>query len=622
MQQAQLNRWNTYFANRNSGNSVPVAAKMARIALNSAYRFENAEPGNAGAEAASLLGVTTVGGNLVAPPLSKEAAKALEDFAYFRLRYFGRTSLPWAERAAYEVLTAIHSDDREYLIINVAPGSGKSTLFTNDIPCWLIAKDRSIRIMVGSRTERQARMYVGRIKRNLERASPLRADADSLDAGIAFDAKAALAEDYGAFKPEARTDLWRQEGLVVQSLNGQSADDKEPTVSAWGMDSGFLGGRFDFVIWDDLVDRRNSRHAEAREQLADWYVGEAETRLEPGGAMVLQGQRIVGTDLYRNRLDAVDLDGHKKYRHIVYPAHDEQRCQHKHEPRDPAWPEGCLLDPHRLPYRFLAQIAADTPRTFAISYQQQDGDGAGGLAEYAWLLGGLDSEGNNAPGCLDRERMRNEIPEHLRDSFKAWSFLTVDPSPAEWWGIFWWVIDLESENRYVIDIIRRKMSAQQFIDMNIDTQEFSGLVPELHKKSLELGAPIRHIVVEVNAAQKWLIQQPHVQRWMAATGVHVVPHTTGVNKSDPKFGVESLGSDFKQGKIRLPYADPYARMAVSHLINEATAWPDGDTDDLVMSAWFMKLTLANMSPPTVRGRYTQPRPAWLKGTERGLAYAR
>jgi hypothetical protein len=42
------------------------------------------------------------------------------------------------------------------------------------------------------------------------------------------------------------------EELSVRQLDGVALDDKEATVSAWGKDSGFLGGRFDFVVWDDL----------------------------------------------------------------------------------------------------------------------------------------------------------------------------------------------------------------------------------------------------------------------------------------------------------------------------------------------------------------------------------
>ena len=177
---------------------------------------------------------------LVEQPLSVEALRALEDFAYFRLRYFGRKSTPWQERAAYEILRRLESRDREFVVMNEPPGSGKSTLFTHDIPCWLIARDRTIRIQIGSRTERQARMYAGRIKKSLERDAPLRANADDLAMGYANDAEACLQDDYQPFRPEGRSDKWRAEELVVRQLDGTSLDDKEATISAWGQDVVFL----------------------------------------------------------------------------------------------------------------------------------------------------------------------------------------------------------------------------------------------------------------------------------------------------------------------------------------------------------------------------------------------
>jgi hypothetical protein len=122
---------------------------------------------------------------------------------------------------------ALATGEREYVVMNEPPGSGKSTLFTHDIPCWLIAKDRTIRIQIGSRTERQARMYVGRIKKSLERDVPMRADAESLERGVAFDAEACLQDDFGAFKPEGRSDKWRAEELSVRQLDGVALDDKE-----------------------------------------------------------------------------------------------------------------------------------------------------------------------------------------------------------------------------------------------------------------------------------------------------------------------------------------------------------------------------------------------------------
>lgn len=618
MQKIELRRWEKFFAARNDGLSVERAAKQARLSRSAAYGFERNDPRSSGLEAAAKLGISMVAGNLVDKPLSEDAYKALEDFAFFRRRYFGRDSTPWQVRAAYDCLHAIQTDDREFVVINCPPGSGKSTLFTCDIVTWLIVRDRSIRIQIGSRTERQARMYVNRVKRALEREAPLRADAESLAKGIAHDADACLFDDYGAFKPDGRSDLWAQNAIVVRQQDQTQIDDKEPTLSAWGQDSGFLGGRFDFIVWDDLVDQRNTRTEESRDKLREWWSTEAETRLEPHGALLLQGQRIHRNDLYRYALDQTTLDDEPKYRHIVYRAHDDEKCVQDHGPDAKPWPDGCLIDPHRIPWKVLEAAKRNNPRVFDVQYQQNDGDYAGGLVDAAWIYGGIDAEGYPAPGCLDKERRRGEIPAHLLKT--GWSFVTIDPSPTEWWGIIWWVFDPDTQNRYVVEIHRERLGPEQFLSLDLDTFEFTGLMTGLHQRAIAAGMPIRDVIVEINAAQRWLLQQPHVQQWMQATGVRFIPHTTAANKSDPKFGVESIGDLFRQGRIRIPHADIGARKSSEAYLGELLAYPDGDTDDLVMSTWFASLAVTNHWAPRQRRLYRQDRPSWLT-QRRGLSYA-
>ena len=619
MKVADLNRWEKYFEARNSGVAVEAAARKARLSASTAYRFERGDPGSGGLEAAARLGISLVAGNLVSQPLSEEAKKSLDDFAFFRRRYFGRNSTPWQERAAYEILRILEdpSRDRKYVVMNEPPGSGKSTLFSHDIPVWLIVRNRTIRIQIGSRTERQARMYVGRIKRSLEREVPLRANADSLALGLAFDADACIQDDFGAFKPEGRSDMWRAEGLVVRQLDGVSLDDKEQTVSAWGQDSGFLGGRYDFVIWDDLVDRKNSKTEESREGLKEWWDGEAESRVEPGGLMLLQGQRIQHNDLYRHCLDKKRIDETPKYTHITYKSHYEDLCTGEHEGLQP-WPKSCLLDPNRLPFEHLQTIKHNNPRSFAVMYQQEDGDIAGGLVDSAWIVGGLDAEGYPAPGCLDKERSLLEVPAHLMNG-QGWSFVTVDPSPTEWWGVIWWVYDPESGNRYIVDLHKKRLNPEQFLSLDLDTFEWSGLVVDIWNNANNMQAPISHIIVEVNAAQRWLLNQPHVQRWSAMTGVSFVPHTTSINKQDPRYGLESIGDLFRQGRIRMPWGNIAARSRLTYLIDEATKYPEHDTTDLIMSTWFGKLAVENLYTPRKSGMYRLDRPSWMGYKARGIA---
>jgi hypothetical protein len=607
MRKIDLDRWRVYFTLRDEGHSVERAARRAKIDPHTAWRFERGEPGSTGLTAAEELGVTHVGGLEVAPEISAEARATLEDFGAFRRRYFGRISTPWQERAAYEVLDLLVTPEREYAVINCPPGSGKSTLFTHDIPAWLICRDRSVRIQLGSRTERLARMYVGRLKKTFERETPMVPEAAMKDAGLAYDAKATIKGDFGEFKPEGRTDLWRAEALVVRQFGGPSMDDKEPTVSAWGQDSGFLGGRFDVILWDDLVDRKNSI-GDAYTSLCEWWSTEAETRLEPGGVLILQGQRINTDDLYRFVLDLTDLDGAGKYRQIRYQAHNDAGCRGDHGPDAVPQPSGCLLDPWRLPYRFLSNIAENLPRVYDIQYQQNDGQAVSELIEEAWIIGGRDTSGVNRKGCLDLDRFfgKSAQPDYL-----GWSIVSVDPSPAEFWGITWWVLNPSLHLYECCGIWRRRMGAEAFLAMNLASHEFTGLLEDIRKRSTVEAHPLNAVIIEINAAQKWLMQAPHVQEWSRVHGITLIPHKTAANKADDTYGVKGISDFFRQGVIRLPHGDGEARLAVRPLVHELVTWPDGVTDDLVMSVWFAirAAQLSYIDPKRPRPRFN--RPSWL-----------
>jgi hypothetical protein len=111
------------------------------------------------------------------------------------------------------------------------------------------------------------------------------------------------------------------------------------------------------------------------------------------------------------------------------------------------------------------------------------------------------------------------------------------------------------------------------------------------------------VVVEINAAQKWLVTQPHVQKWQTTTGCHINPHITARNKADPEYGVESLERWFKNGHIRLPFGGPEARLNIHPLVDEAKKYPTGATTDMVMMTWFATLTSRWLSPRKEEGRY-------------------
>lgn len=620
-------QWEVYNQRRKRGFSIRKAAEEAHIGYATARRYE----GQLNAISPSQRPSSKPGMEHPAPialeDLRPEAKRALEDFSYFQRRYLGRIATPWQAEAAYQVAEFLRTPQKEYVVDNAPPGAGKSTTFTHDIPAWLTVRNRAIRGLMGSKVESAAKRYVARLRRTLERTVPYLPEDEEIAKGLAVPAEATLADDFGAFKP-ADKDLWSAEGFVVAQHGNIAIAEKEPTWSAYGMDSGFLGMRYDFIVWDDLVDKLVMRTVEARENQQEWWDDVAEKRLEPGGLLLLQGQRMGADDLYRYCLDkrvipdedeAETPEGGwpKKYHHIVFKAHYEERCEGNHAKDSAPYPDGCLLDPRRLPWRELRAEMANPRNNFAVIYQQEDADPASVLVDPLWVDGGTDPKtGMVYPGCQDRDRDIWELPHGLFGDLVCYA--TADPSPTKYWSVQFWItrcVDGESQERYLIDHVRQAMDAPSFLDWNNPEQRFTGLMEEWQERSVEFGHPIKAWIVEKNGAQRFLLQYEHVRRWMAKWRVDIIPHETERNKADPQYGVQTIAGIYKFGLVRLPWkANSRGRLASMKLVEEVTHWPGWKTEDTVMAQWFGEFRLPHLVPSG--GNLPRfERPGWLKNAD-------
>jgi len=97
-------------------------------------------------------------------------------------------------------------------------------------------------------------------------------------------------------------------------------------------------------------------------------------------------------------------------------------------------------------------------------------------------------------------------------------------------------------------------------------------------------------VVEVNAAQRFLLAHDFVRRWQALRGVQIVPHTTARNKIDQNLGLEALIPPVvRSGSLRLPTLS--GNWKTLALVDELVTWTRDKKKgtDLAMALWFMLL---------------------------------
>lgn len=637
---------------RNSGMSLAEAARVAGIHKNTATKWEAKQKAAMAAnEVAQLeekiIGSARSGGarkqlqvemleasNL--PPvipddrLCPEAKRGLEDFDFFRKYYLGRVPSPWQVDAAYKIVELLESEEKEHLVVNVAPGAGKSTLF-HDVAVWCIVRNRGVRVLYGSISLALAKMYSRRIRETLERPVPIQPDPELVRKGLALNAEGCLSVDYGRFKPTDKGALWRAEEFIVEQHSQSGLDNKEPTVRAYGFDSEFIGHRADLVLFDDVASPENAKESTARDRLLERWDSMAEARVDPGGLIAVIGQRLGSADLYAYCLSKEtfedtdeDYDGTdikdlndlkepirvKKYKHLVYKAYYEDLDTGPTSRKKFAlpWPNGPLLDPYRLSWKDLSFIKHSTPNKFRVVYQQEDIDMSNTLIDRVWATGGLGTDGVLYPGCIDNERPPGYLPEGL--SHPLISIASVDPSPTQFWAIEWWIYQPETNLRYLIDIERRKLNAEELLGYDVSSRSYSGVMEEWQERSERMGVPISHWIVEINAAQRFLLAHDFVRRWQALNTVNVIPHTTSRNKLDESLGVEALLPPlWRSGSVRLPTMR--GNWKTLALIDEMCSWTRDKKHgtDTVMAHWFAELHMPQLTEPQLPPR--QWRPSWL-----------
>jgi hypothetical protein len=367
---------------------------------------------------------------------------------------------------------------------------------------------------------------------------------------------------------------------------------------------------------------------EAIDRHREWFDDVAEERLEPEGLFVLLGQRLAANDTYRYCLDKlvtdeVDFEGDDTsesratplYHHIVYKAHDEKICtghgtdnKKALEPWKPDGSGGCLIDPYRISWKKCVQTMRDETKWETV-YQQGDSSAQDVLVQKLWIEGGLDNRtGEIFNGCWDEWRDSCEIPREDGEPIKGLvSYMVVDPSPTKWWGCIWMAYDPKTERRYVLDVCRAKMQAGDFLDV-IGGQPV-GLAHKWILRAREKGLPISTMVVETVSAERFLLQLEHVRLWSSKYNVRIIAHQTHGNKSDPKFGVQTVGGIWRQGLVRLP---GLARPVVKPLVQEVTTYPQGASDDLVMAFWFGEWNLRTICSRTTAQAPRRVVPSWLR----------
>ena len=209
-----------------------------------------------------------------------------------------------------------------------------------------------------------------------------------------------------------------------------------------------------------------------------WWDAEVEKRLEPGGLLILEGQRLGPNEHYRYCLTSWTLTRTTLLslrvsiriwmtrivastttlclRRIIRRSVRGARVKepHHHPKTALPYPDGCLLDPRRLTYRDLLREQAENPLRFETVFQQNDTSPDTVLVPKHWIDGDDDH-----PGCWDRDRDAWELPELDGELITV---VAVDPSPTKNWAVQAWAYHPSSESYFLLDLFRGAMTQPEF----------------------------------------------------------------------------------------------------------------------------------------------------------------
>lgn len=480
--------------------------------------------------------------------LSPEALECLEFTADGFEKFFNRHSNRWLPSHGKRWVTDILRERR--VLINTPPRHAKSTIVTVWFVLWLITLDRNVQVLIVSQTNKLATKFTNEIAWHLS-----------------YNEK--LIADFGRYRPELTDWPWRpNQGELLVDGRTRETKSGDLTLQVRGAGQQILGMEANWVIADDPVSRRTAESETERERMSEWFHGDVLSRLEPGGHAVVIGQRLHLRDLYgelaEKRLTRVE-GGPPVWNTIVYPAVLDWDTQ------EVLWPEKWTFDELMVTYESIGSTMFET------MFQQNPLPDGMRLVSELWIQGD-----ETHPGCLDYDRGIGQGYRQIEDSFlPVVRVLSIDPSPTKFWG--WSLMDT---------VYTGQVFAASILFVKSEVMGMREAMEEIQWIVKEFG--VDYTIIEKNSAHMFM-QQPEFLDLRFQT--KLLPHTTSASSKDhATLGVSSLAVDFEWGRIRFPFGDAEARSNSQIALNEILSYPQGATDDVLMSLWFPKYNFQRLVP--------------------------
>lgn len=449
--------------------------------------------------------------------------------------------------------------DTQYVLINTPPEHAKTTTISINYVTWRVVCDPNIKVMLVSKTQDMAKEFLFAIKTRLSHPR--------------YQKMAMSFGPPGGWRADAQ--IWSQDQIYL----GQDRDsgEKDPTIQAVGIGGHIYGSRSDLIIVDDGVVLSNAHEFEKQIR---WLQQEVVTRLGAGGKLLVVGTRVDSLDLYRELRNGDRYPtGSSPWTYFAQPA----VLSYGETPADwvTLWPksnrkwDGTSDEPDenglfpRWDGKHLNRRRGMlAPKTWSMAYMQANvsEDAVFDPAKVRACVNGM-----RMPGVLNGKATGHR-PEGMEGLYVVGS---MDPAMVGDTGVLVYAVERYSKQRYILDGRIRTGATPRWIREQI--------------KELTDKYKIHEWVIERNAFQAYLTQDPEIRDYLASLGVRFSEHTTNKNKWDVDFGVASMAGLFDYGLIELPSTSKCE--PVKQLIEQLITWsPEtkGKTD-MVMALWFAEI---------------------------------
>lgn len=493
----------------------------------------------------------------------RDGRQGIPDFPTFCSRYL-KQPLSWHQLQWFDLLEGrtprdLHPSevyepgDRSFVLVNTPPEHAKTATLSIAYPTYRICADANVRIILVSKTDTMAREWLYAIKSRL--THPRFAQLQ-----MAFGPPGGFREG---------SDVWAASRVYL----ARDSTEKDPTVQTLGIGGQIYGARADLVILDDTIVLSN---AHQYEQQIKWLQQEVLTRIHPNARLLVIGTRVDSVDMYRELRNPERYPTNKSpWTYLAQPAvleyADSSRDWVTLWPKafEP-WPQsGDRPDKDGMFVRWdgphLARRRGTlNPRTWSMAYQQADveEDAVFDSQRVRSCVNGM-----RGVGLLDKR-----LPGCERGMTGLYVVASMDPAMVGDTGVVVMAVDRHEKKRYVLDARLKTAATPRWIRETI--------------KELTDVYPINEWVIEKNAFQQFLTQDPELQEHLGSLGVRLSEHVTGRNKWDVGYGVAALAPLFDFGLIELPSTSKSE--AVKQLVEQLITWsPETKAKtDMVMALWF------------------------------------